>query len=136
MYKYFKEVLLIDDVGAIKFSSFYYAPSLSAMNASSPIAKEGEHPPLSQSLDLSAFLESSTDEITQRATLIVSFLSLADKNLIMRLYFSKIDQVFCGNPIQIFPDACRLNSKAQESFSFVKISVLGNRGFFLLKIFL
>ncbi|XP_029466503.1 uncharacterized protein LOC115096125 [Rhinatrema bivittatum] len=73
----------------------------------------------SQSIDmenLTAFLETSTPEIIERSTLLVSFIYEQDVTLIMRNYFQNMGVEFLGKADQIFPDLAKVTQERRRGF--------------------
>ncbi|XP_029455058.1 uncharacterized protein LOC115090289 [Rhinatrema bivittatum] len=66
--------------------------------------------------NLTDFFESSTTDIMERATLLISFIYENDMGLIMRNYFQNMGTQFMGQFVEIFPDLVKATQERRRGF--------------------
>ncbi|XP_029451126.1 uncharacterized protein LOC115087741 [Rhinatrema bivittatum] len=128
--KYIGKVLSISLVKEMAISKIYYIPRFKA----SLVGREKEMNILQgDSPNLTSFLEASIDDFPTRATLLVSFCSEQDKNVVFQKYLKNKEVSFCGQKIQIFPDISRNTPSRRKQFLLLKPRVLSLGAVFFLK---
>ncbi|XP_029449409.1 uncharacterized protein LOC115086980 [Rhinatrema bivittatum] len=83
--------------------------------------------------NLTQYLEASEIEVARRETLLVTFISEEDINLIMRNYYKNLRVPFCGDLVRIFPDLAKATQVRRKAFLQMKPNVLSLGASFIVK---
>ncbi|XP_029452817.1 uncharacterized protein LOC115088716 isoform X1 [Rhinatrema bivittatum] len=83
--------------------------------------------------NLTNFLETTTEEITERSALFVTLYSEIDVGIIMKNYFKNLNVSFMGGQVRIFPDLAKPTQMRRKKFISLRPKVLALGGTYILR---